>query len=265
MNTAISLEHLSVGLGGRTVLSDLNLQIAGGQFVGVLGPNGAGKSTLMRAILGLVKPSGGTLSVLGAPVAAGNARIGYMPQVRTTNLSLPLRGYDFVASAVNGHRWGPFWPTRAARREVQWALGLVDGAALADRPLGSLSGGERQRLLLAQALIGRPRLLLLDEPLAGLDPRHQQAVVRLVGRIQEELDATVLFSAHDINPLLGVLDNVLYLGRGHAVLGPVEAVVTGPVLSRLYGTRIDVMRHGERIFVMAGNTSAEESHHVHDA
>ncbi|CAM5200755.1 Sulfate transport system ATP-binding protein OS=Castellaniella defragrans OX=75697 GN=HNR28_003524 PE=4 SV=1 [Castellaniella defragrans] len=265
MNAAISLEHLSITLGRRTVLSDLNIRIAGSQFVGVLGPNGAGKSTLMRALLGLVKPSGGALTVLDAPVVAGNARIGYMPQVHSTNLSLPLRGYDFVASAVNGHRWGPFWPTRAVRREVQWALDLVSGSALADRPLGSLSGGERQRLLLAQALIGRPRLLLLDEPLAGLDPRRQQAVVRLVGRIQEELDATVLFSAHDINPLLGVLDNVLYMGRGHAVLGPVEEVVTSPVLSRLYGTHIDVMRHGERIFVMAGNTAAEESHHVHDA
>lgn len=265
MNDALSLHHLSIRLADQVVLSDISLTIGANRFVGVLGPNGAGKSTLMRAALGLVKPSGGTISVLGSHVAAGNAGIGYMPQVCTTNLSLPLRGYDFVASAVNGHRWGPFWPTRKIRAEVEWALDLVEGAALADRPLGHLSGGERQRLLLAQALIGRPRLLLLDEPLAGLDPRHQQAVVRLVGRIRNALSATVLFSAHDINPLLGALDEVLYLGRGHAVLGPVESVVTGPVLSRLYGTPIDVVRHRERIFVMAGNTAAEEADHVHDA
>ncbi|TAN31137.1 MAG: ABC transporter ATP-binding protein [Castellaniella sp.] len=265
MNDALSLNHLTIQLSGHTVLSDISLTIAANRFVGVLGPNGAGKSTLMRAILGLVRPSGGTISVLGADVAAGNARIGYMPQVRTTNLSLPLRGYDFVASAVEGHRWGIFWPTRKVRAEVQWALDLVEGSGLADRPLRDLSGGERQRLLLAQALIGRPQLLLLDEPLAGLDPRHQQAVVRLVGQIRKELAATVLFSAHDINPLLGALDEVLYLGRSHAVLGPVESVVTGPVLSRLYGTSIDVIRHRERIFVMAGNTAAEEADHVHDA
>ncbi|HEX2518993.1 MAG TPA: ABC transporter ATP-binding protein [Castellaniella sp.] len=265
MNDALSLKHLSIQLAGHTVLSDISLTIATNRFVGVLGPNGAGKSTLMRAILGLIKPSGGAISVLGSDVAVGNARIGYMPQVRTTNLSLPLRGYDFVASAVEGHRWGAFWPTRKVRAEVQWALDLVEASSLADRPLRDLSGGERQRLLLAQALIGRPQLLLLDEPLAGLDPRHQQAVVRLVGQIQNELAATVLFSAHDINPLLGALDEVLYLGRGHAVLGPVESVVTGPVLSRLYGTSIDVIRHSERIFVMAGNTAAEEADHVHDA
>jgi zinc/manganese transport system ATP-binding protein len=265
MNDAVALSRLSIHLAGRAVLSDINLAIGPGQFVGVLGPNGAGKSTLMRAILGLVRPHGGTLSVLGAPAGTDNTRIGYMPQVRSAELSQPLSGYDFVASAVNGHRWGPFWPTRAVRREVQWAIEQVDAAALASSPLGGLSGGERQRLLLAQALIGRPRLLLLDEPLAGLDPRRQQAVVRMVDRIRKTLDATVLFSAHDVNPLLGVLDQVLYLGSGHAVLGTADEVVSGPVLSRLYGTPIEVVRQGERLFVMAGNIAAEGGHHVHDA
>ena len=113
-------------------------------------------------------------------------------------------------------------------------------------------GGERQRLLLAQALIGRPRLLLLDEPLISLDPHHQHAVVALARSLQAELGLTVLFSAHDLNPLLGALDRVLYLGHGQAALGTVDEVVTGPVLSRLYGSRIDVVRLGGRIFVMAG-------------
>lgn len=265
MKDAVSLARLSIHLAGRAVLSDLDLSIGTGRFVGVLGPNGAGKSTLMRAILGLVQPQHGTLSVLGAPAGTDNARIGYMPQVRSANLSQPLSGYDFVASAVAGHRWGLSWPTRAARREVQWALEQVDATALASQPLGSLSGGERQRLLLAQALIGRPRLLLLDEPLAGLDPRRQQAIVQTVDHVRKTLDATVLFSAHDVNPLLGVLDQVLYLGNGHAVLGTVDEVVNGPVLSRLYGTPIEVVRHSGRIFVMAGNIAAEDSHHVHDA
>lgn len=265
MNPAIRLHECSIAMAGHTVLSRLTFTIGAGQFVGVLGPNGAGKSTLMRALLGLVRPSGGTLQVLGEPAGTTNAHIGYMPQVRSTNMTLPLRGHDFVASAVNGHRWGLYWPTRTVRQEVQWALDLVEGTQLADRPLGSLSGGERQRLMLAQALIGRPRLLLLDEPLAGLDPRHQQSVVHLVRRIQKELNATVLFSAHDINPLLGALDEVLYLGQGHGVLGAPETVVTSAVLSGLYATPIEVLRHRGRVFVMAGNTAAEESHHVHDA
>lgn len=263
--SALSLDGVGVALGGRPVLSDLSLEIEDGRFVGVLGPNGAGKSTLMRAILGLVRPSHGTLRVLGGTVKRGNSLVGYMPQTRALDTSSRLRGHDFVACAGAGHRWGAFWPNRATRREVEWAIGLVDAGSLARRPLAELSGGERQRLLLAQALIGRPRLLLLDEPLAGLDPRHQHAVIDLFAHVRRELDATVLFSAHDVNPLLDVLDQVLYLGRGQAVLGSVEDVITGPVLSRLYGVGIDVVRLGGRIFVMAGSSPAEEEYHVHDA
>ncbi len=262
---ALSLNHVRVLLGGQPVLSDVSLTVGAGQFVGVLGPNGAGKSTLMRVLLGLVKPVHGTLRVLEAPVARGNAMVGYMPQTRALDTLSRLRGYDFVACAVDGHRWGMFRLSRATRREVDWAVGVVGADELAKRPLAELSGGERQRLLLAQALVGRPRLLLLDEPLAGLDPRYQNTVVDLVAHVRRELGATVLFSAHHITPLLGVLDQVLYLGRGRAVLGSVDEVITGPVLSHLYGTPVDVVRLGDRIFVMAGNAPAEDAHHVHDA
>jgi zinc/manganese transport system ATP-binding protein len=262
---ALTLDNVRVALGGHQILSDISLEIGAGQFIGMLGPNGAGKSTLMRTLLGLVRPSRGSLRVLDGPVKRGNPAIGYMPQTRALDTSSRLRGYDFVACAVNGNRWGSFWTGADARREVDWAIGLVEAGALARRPLAELSGGERQRLLLAQALIGRPRLLLLDEPLAGLDPHHQQLVVDLVAHVRQELDATVLFSAHDVNPLLNVLDQVLYLGRGQAVLGPVKDVITGPVLSRLYGVAIDVVRLPGRIFVMAGNSPAEEADHVHDA
>lgn len=262
---ALSLENVRVALGGHSILSDISLEIGAGQFIGVLGPNGAGKSTLMRTLLGLVRPIQGSLRVLGAPVKRGNPAVGYMPQTRAQDTSSRLRGYDFVACAADGNRWGSFRAGPAARRDIDWAIGLVEGGALARRPLSELSGGERQRLLLAQALIGRPRLLLLDEPLAGLDPRHQQSVVDLVAHVGRELGATVLFSAHDVNPLLNALDQVLYLGRGQAVLGSVKEVISGPVLSRLYGVAIDVVRLPGRIFVMAGNSPAEEADHVHDA
>jgi zinc/manganese transport system ATP-binding protein len=139
----------------------------------------------------------------------------------------------------------------------------VGASDLAARPLDETSGGERQRLLLAQALLGRPRLLLLDEPLMNLDPHHQRSVVDLVRRLQQELRIAVLFSAHELNPLLGALDRVLYLGGGQAALGTVEEVITGPVLSRLYGSTIDVVRLGERIFVMSGEHDLERDHHRH--
>ena len=141
---------------------------------------------------------------------------------------------------------------------------MVGATALARRPLGDLSGGERQRLLLSQALLGRPKLLLLDEPLISLDPTHQRGVVALVSRLQRDLGLAVLFSAHELNPLLNAIDRVLYVGGGRAVLGTVDEVITGPVLSRLYGSPIEVLRMGRRIFVMAGDAEAEGEAHRHD-
>ncbi|MEJ0015120.1 MAG: ATP-binding cassette domain-containing protein [Acetobacteraceae bacterium] len=262
--SAIELAGVTLGFAGRTVLADVDLMIGNAEFIGVLGPNGAGKTTLMRAILGLLPPRRGTIRVLGRPVARGNPAIGYMPQMRGALDQLHLSGWDFVASGADGHRWGLPLPDRAARREVAWALERVQASELARRKLAETSGGERQRLLLAQALLGRPRLLLLDEPLISLDPHHQRAVVDLTRALQQDLGITVLFSAHELNPLLGALDRVLYLGHGQAALGAVEDVVTGPVLSRLYGSEIEVVRIGGRIFVMSGGHDVERDAHQHD-
>lgn len=260
----VELAGVTLGYGGRTVLHDVSLELQPGEFVGLLGPNGAGKTTLLRAILGLVRPSAGTIRVLGRPATRGNPHIGYMPQARTALAGSRITGHDFVAAAANGQRWGFPWPGATARRDIAWALDLVDATPLARRALSDLSGGERQRLLLAQALLGRPRLLLLDEPLISLDPRHQQAVVALAQRLQAELHLTVLFSAHELNPLLGAIDRVLYLGRGHAAIGPVNDVVTSPVLSRLYGAEIEVVRAANRIFVLIGNQEADHDAHRHE-
>ncbi len=262
---AIEFRGVHLALGGRPILSGVNLDIGASEFVGVLGPNGAGKTTLMRAILGLAPPSQGAIQVLGRPAARGNPAIGYMPQARGAVAGMRLSGWDFVAGAVDGHRLGLPIVGRAARAEVDRALDLVGARDLARRPLAATSGGERQRLLLAQALIGRPRLLLLDEPLISLDPHHQRSVVELARSLQAELGITVLFSAHELNPLLDALDRVLYLGRGEAALGTVDEVITGPVLSRLYGSEIDVVRVNGRIFVMSGSHDAECHDHRHDA
>jgi zinc/manganese transport system ATP-binding protein len=260
---AVEFAGVDLALGGRPVLSAVDLAICAGAFVGVLGPNGAGKTTLLRAVLGLVTPAAGSIRVLGTRVSRGNREVGYMPQSRGAGPATRLNGREFVAAAVEGIRWGLPVPGRAGERDVDRVLGLVGATELARRPLPDLSGGERQRLLLAQSLLGSPRLLLLDEPLISLDPRYQRAMVELVGGLQRELGLTVLFSAHELNPLLGVLDRVLYLGGGHAALGTVGEVITGPVLSRLYGSEIEVVRLGRRIFVVSGDHEAGRDDHGH--
>jgi zinc/manganese transport system ATP-binding protein len=262
---AIELRDVRLALGGRVILDGVSLDIAAREFVGVLGPNGSGKTTLMRAILGLVPPAHGTIRVLGRLAArGGNPAIGYMPQVRGAIATMRLSGWDFVAGAVDGHRLGLPILGKAGRMEVDRVLDLVGAHDLARRPLAETSGGERQRLLLAQTLIGRPALLLLDEPLISLDPHHQRVVVELAKSLQAELGIAVLFSAHELNPLLGALDRVLYLGSGQAALGTVDEVITGPVLSRLYGSDIDVIRLRGRIFVMSGGHDMEHDEHRHD-
>ncbi|APR34664.1 ABC transporter ATP-binding protein [Paraburkholderia sp. SOS3] len=260
----LELERVTLELGGRTILTDTSFAIGQGEFIGVLGPNGAGKTTLMRAVLGLVPAASGVVRVLGEPVACGNPSIGYMPQTRSALAGRRVRGRDFVAMAADGHRWGLPHADAKTRADVARVLDLVGASALADRPLSELSGGERQRLLLAQCLLGNPRLLLLDEPLISLDPHHQRSVVELVRRVQQELGIAVLFSAHELNPLLHALDRVLYLGNGVAALGTVDEVITKPVLSRLYGSTIDVIRMNGRIFVMSGDVEVEKHDHEHE-
>jgi zinc/manganese transport system ATP-binding protein len=260
----IGLDHATIAIGGRDILVDTSFAIARGEFIGVLGPNGAGKTTLMRAILGLLPPRAGSLRVFGRAPRRGDPQIGYLPQVRTVVPDLRLRGFDFIASSIHGERWGLPVLTAADRRVIEKTLAAVGAADLAVRPLSDMSGGERQRLLLAQALLGEPQLLLLDEPLISLDYRYQEAVIDLVRRFARERNITVLFSAHELNQLIGTLDRVLYLGNGHAALGTVAEVATAPVLSQLYGTEIEVVRANGHIFVLSRGRDVERSDHAHD-
>lgn len=262
--TAIELRHLTLRRGEREVLSAVDATVGAGEFIGVLGPNGSGKTTLLQALLGLLPPAAGEIRVFGEAPRRGNPIAGYLPQKRASLADLRLCGWDFVASAYDGHRWGLPLLSAEGRREVVWALETVEARALAERPVNQLSGGELQRLLLAQALLGKPKLLLLDEPLISLDPRYQQTVVAIVKRAQQALGMTVLFTAHELNPLLPAMDRVLYLGRGSAALGTVEEVMTSAVLSRLYGAPIDVLRVKDRIIVVAAHGEVEAEAHRHD-
>jgi zinc/manganese transport system ATP-binding protein len=262
--SAVELQNVTLALGGRAVLRDVSLEIAPGEFIGVLGPNGAGKTTLMRAILGLIEPRSGNLRVFGRAPQQGDPTIGYLPQLRTVLPDLAVRGVDFIGSSLDGHRWGIPSLSRADRKAIEMTLNAVGARELGSRPLSEMSGGERQRLLLAQALLGNPKLLLLDEPLIMLDTRHQEVAIDVVRQVCRERGMTVLFSAHELNQLIGALDRVLYLGGEQAVLGHIDEVVTAPVLSRLYGTEIEVVRASGHIFVLSRGRDVERDAHVHE-
>jgi zinc/manganese transport system ATP-binding protein len=264
VTVAVDLKGVTLAMGGRAVLREVSFAVREGEFIGVLGPNGAGKTTLMRAILGLLAPGAGALRVFGRAPRRGDPAIGYLPQLRTVLPDLRVRGLDFIAASLKGERWG--LPSLAAddRRGIDEALDQVGARDLARRALSDMSGGERQRLLLAQALLGQPKLLLLDEPLISLDARHQEVVIDVVRRVSRERKITVLFSAHELNQLVGTLDRVLYLGNGRAVLGTVDEVITAPVLSSLYGTDIQVVRAEGHIFVMSRGHAVEQVDHLHE-
>ena len=264
MTTIVELDRATIKLGGRGILKDASFAIRPGEFIGVLGPNGAGKTTLMRAILGLIPPSEGRVLVFGRAPLRGDPAIGYLPQVRTVLPDLRVRGRDFIGASLHGERWGLPRLNGHDRAAIAAMLDAVGAHELAERPLAEMSGGERQRLLLAQALLGQPKLLLLDEPLISLDARHQEVVIDVVRKACRERNITVLFSAHELNQLLGTLDRVLYLGNGKAVLGTVDEVITTPVLSRLYCADIQVIRADGHIFVMSRGRDVEADAHQHD-
>jgi zinc/manganese transport system ATP-binding protein len=254
MDPVISLDHVSVRLAGRLILDDVSLNITQGDFVAILGPNGAGKSTFLKLLLGLLKPATGTIRVLGQAPRRGNRAIGYAPQHRSLESELSLRARDVVGFGLDGHRWGPGWPSRERTRLIEQALDEVDALQFANAPVGQLSGGEQQRLLIAQALLSKPQLLLLDEPLASLDIAHEREIVSLIQRVSRTRSMTVLLVAHDVNPLLSSLHQVLYIAHGHTALGPPEDVITSSTLSRLYNAPVEVVHALGRMFVVGVET-----------
>jgi zinc/manganese transport system ATP-binding protein len=273
--TAVELKDASVRLGGKRIFSDVDLTVGLGQFVTVLGPNGAGKSTLMRAILGLLPLASGSVTVLGRPPAQSRPAIGYLPQRHAFDSSTRIRGIDLVRLGLDGTRWGlPIALTGAARdrrrtesERITQVIETVGATGYANRAIGELSGGEQQRLLIAQALVRRPQLLILDEPLDSLDLPNQASVAALLRRICSTDGVSVLLVAHDVNPLLGYLDQVIYMAGGRATSGSVDEVISSAKLSELYGTPVEVLRTGDGRLVVVGQPEAPHHHgarHEHD-
>lgn len=268
VGTAVRFDHAAVQIAGRTIWSDVNLQVAQGEFLAVLGPNGVGKSTLVKAVLGLVGLSAGSVTVLGQPAGQSGRQIGYLPQRRSFDASLRVRGVDIVGLGSDGERWGVplpfgtrFLPSRrAAAERVHEVIELVGAAAYAGRPIGQISGGEQQRLLIAQALVKGPKLLVLDEPLDSLDLPSQASVAALISRICREHQVTVMLVAHDVNPILPYLDRVAYIAPGGAVCGSPNEVIRSEILTKLYRTPVEVLTASDGRLVVVGEPEAPARH-----
>lgn len=256
----LRINNGALGFGDRVLWSGLDLEVHPGEFIAVLGGNGTGKTSLLRAMLGEQKLDAGEVLVDGHPAHRGHRRIGYIPQQKIVAPGTPLRGRDLVMLGVSGHRWGPPLSSRSDRERVDALIASVGATEYAGRPLGSLSGGEQQRLRVAQALADDPALLLCDEPLMSLDLHHQRAVSALIDGRRRDHSTAVVFVTHDINPVLGMVDRVLYLAHGRFTIGPPDEVLRDEVLSRLYGTPVEVIRSRGRVIVVG----APESDHHHE-
>jgi zinc/manganese transport system ATP-binding protein len=262
-NDLLRLENIGVRLGGRQILSGVSFSVAPGQFTGLIGPNGAGKTTLLRVILGLQPPTEGRVLLNGSPkTRRGGGLIGYVPQKLAIDQDMPLRARDVVGLGIDGNKVGFPLPSASRRQRITEALEAVGAESYADARIGELSGGEQQRVLIAHALIGRPRLLLLDEPLANLDLRSEQGIVSVLARLAHEQGIAVLISAHDLNPLLREIDTVVYVAAGRAAAGRTDEIIQSDVLSALYGSRVDVLHVNGRVLVIAGEEQQEpQAHH----
>lgn len=252
-NPVVELEHASLELGGRKLWQDVTLSVARGEFLAVLGPNGSGKTSLMRVLLGLTKLATGTVTINGAPPHRGSSEIGYVPQQKGFDPDLPITGRDLVHFGLDGYKFGMTWHGGRNAPEVDQAIAEVGATAFADAPIGLLSGGEQQRLRIAQALLGRPGVLICDEPLLSLDITNQQAVGALIDERRQATGTAVIFVTHDINPILPMVDRVLYLVDKRWAVGHPEDVLTSDKLTELYNTPIDVLHVKGKIIVVGGN------------
>ncbi len=253
----MSLRGAGLGFGQRVLWEDLDLDLKAGEFLAVLGANGSGKSSLLRVLLGLLPLTAGTLES-----RVPRERVGYVPQQKSFAPDTALRARDLVALGVDGHRWGVRLERRGVHRKVDELLAHVGASDYAKVPVGQLSGGEQQRLRIAQALAADPAILLCDEPLLSLDPRHQNIVSELVNRQCRDEGSAVVFVTHELNPVLPYVDKVLYLAGGRFCIGTPDEVMNTETLSELYQGHVEVIRSGDRLMVSG---IPEQVHHEQES
>ena len=254
-------DHLEVGYRGLPVWSDASFSVHRGEFVAVIGPNGAGKTTLFRLLLGLLRPTRGSLRVFDGPPRRGNPKIGYVPQTHLVDRDTNVEAAQLVRLGFSGNRWVPNLTPSMFRREreaTDAALRAVGVTELGKKSLGSMSGGELQRIFLAEALVARPEMLLLDEPLASMDIRRARELVELVHGLVRTRNVATLLVAHDINPLIRCLDKVIYIANGRVATGLPNEVLTTESLSALYGVPVEVLRDSRGNLVIVGGEDSHE-------
>ncbi|EFA22154.1 ABC transporter ATP-binding protein [Bifidobacterium gallicum] len=238
----IVAQHASVKHGNRIIWSQGDFTIPTGSVTAIVGTNGAGKTTMLNAELGLIPLASGTLTVLGKPAGEANAQIGYVPQTYTNEIDSSLTALQSVLLGLTGYRFGFHPISRKQRAKAMEALEYVDIADHANQRLSQLSGGMRQRVAIAQALVGSPKLLMLDEPLANLDLPSQHATVHILAKLNRELGMTIQIVAHDLNMLLPILTGAVYLLDGHPHYASVHDVLDAKLLTHLYGTTVQVIQ-----------------------
>jgi zinc transport system ATP-binding protein len=216
--------NISLDIGGRAILEDISLEISQGEIVTLIGPNGAGKSSLAKVLLGLMRPTAGTVT------RAAGLRVGYVPQRFPFEAIIPLT-VERLVTLTN----------RVARPEIDRVLGEVGILALKQAQVSTLSGGELQRALLARALLRRPDLLVLDEPVQGVDVGGEARLYQLIGRIRREHGCAVLMVSHDIHVVMAESDRVMCLNRHVCCEGVPETVRNHPEYVRLFGPAADAI------------------------
>jgi ABC-type Mn2+/Zn2+ transport system ATPase subunit len=240
--TLVRLDGVTCAYGPTPVLADIDLRIVAGQFTGIVGPSGSGKTTLLRALLGTVRPIAGSVD------RPSGLRVGYVPQVETVNWNFPVTVSECVLMARTRGRVLP-WRSRAEQREVDEMLDRLEIAELADRHIRQLSGGQQQRVFIARALLGRPHLLLLDEPTSGVDFRTRHEILHLLGDLHHHGLAIVL-TTHDLNGIAAHLPHLVCLNTRVIGAGAPRSVLTPDVLERTFGAPMAVLEHAGMPFVI---------------
>ena len=257
----ISIEGVTCRYGADPVLLDVSMSVKAGEFLGVVGPSGSGKTTLLRLITGAVRPSAGTVH------RAQRLSIGYVPQVETVNWFFPVTVREAVLMArVDGRRLP--WASKAESHDADETLDRLGLGGLGGRHIRELSGGQQQRVFIARALLGRPRLLLMDEPTSGVDVRTRHEIVHLLHELHHD-GLAIVVTTHDLNGIAAHLPRLVCLNKSIVAMGEPNVVLTPEVLERTYGAPMEVPTHGGMPVVVeippVAPAEPAEEHHEHPA